>query len=161
MLQRLTYSAYYAGNVAKGGVFLQLCGWSGAHELFPGAMGDSNYLNDTGILEEQKAFQEADGGIPFLNGLDRGYRSTRAAWAQGQLVCQPTFAKSDQKFSTKDVLRSASIAADRSGNERAVRVTKMSSYVKRGTMQHKDVVRLCDVWLAWSWQANFMFKSIA
>ena len=27
--QRLTYSQYYAANCAKGGVFLQLCGWTG------------------------------------------------------------------------------------------------------------------------------------
>ncbi len=52
LLQRLTYSAYYAGNVAKGGVFLQLCGWLGTHELYPGAMSDSGYLNETGIFEE-------------------------------------------------------------------------------------------------------------
>ena len=160
MLQRITFSAYYAGNVAKGGIYLQLCGWLGAYELYPGDMSDSDYLNKTEILELQKFFQEKDGGIPFLNILDRGYRSTRAAWAKKQLILQPTFAQSDQKFSDVDVLRSASVAADRSGNERAVRVTKMSSYVKRGTTQHKDIVRLCDVWLAWGWQANFMFKSI-
>ena len=47
---------------------------------------------------------------------------------------------SDGKFSTGEVLRSASIAADRSGNERAVRVTKMSAYVKRGTTAHNDIV---------------------
>ena len=28
-LQRLTFSLYYGGNVAKGGIFLQLCGWLG------------------------------------------------------------------------------------------------------------------------------------
>jgi len=28
-LQRLTYSLYYGCNVAKGGIFLQLCGWLG------------------------------------------------------------------------------------------------------------------------------------
>ena len=38
MLQRLMYSAYYAGNVARGGIFVQLCGWLGTHELYPGAM---------------------------------------------------------------------------------------------------------------------------
>ena len=31
--QRLTYSAYYAANCAKGGVFLQLCGWLGVEHL--------------------------------------------------------------------------------------------------------------------------------
>ena len=65
-----------------------------------------------------------------------------------------------RKFSTKETLRAASVAADRSGNERAVRVAKMSAYIKRGTALHKNVDRLCDVWLAWSWQANFMFKPV-
>jgi hypothetical protein len=66
----------------------------------------------------------------------------------------------DKKFSTRDVLRVASVAADRSGNERAVRISKMSAYVKRGTQQHKNIERLCDAWLAWSFQANFMFEQI-
>ena len=40
LLQRLTYSAYYAGNVARGDIFVQLCGWllAGDTELYPGAM---------------------------------------------------------------------------------------------------------------------------
>jgi len=58
------------------------------------------------------------------------------------------------------VRRSASIAADLSGNERAVCVAKMSSYVKRGLTTHTDIKHLPDVWLAWSFQANFMFGSV-
>ena len=73
LLQRMTYSSYYAGNVGKGGIFVQLCGWMGTHELYPGAMSDSDYLNKiTSILEEQKAFQEKDGGIPFTNISNKG-----------------------------------------------------------------------------------------
>ena len=160
LLQRLTYSPYYAGNVAKGGIYLQLCGWLGVHELYPGAMSDSDYLNKTDILQRQLRFQMGDGGTKFLNILDRGYRSTRAAWASGQLILQPTFAKSDKQFSTIDLIRSTSVAADRSGNERAVRVTKMSAYVKRGTQTHKNIEQLSDVWKTWSYQSNFMFKSV-
>ena len=160
LLQRLTYSAYYAGNVARGGIFVQLCGWLGTHELYPGAMPDSRYLNETGIFEEQAAFMAGDGGDAFINEVDRGFRSCLAAWKSGQFILQPNFMNSDGKFSTGEVLRSASIAADRSGNERAVRVTKMSAYVKRGTTAHNDVERLADVWLGWSFQANFMFRSV-
>ena len=160
LIQRLTYSSYYSGNVAKGGVFVQLCGWLGTHELYPGAMSDTDYLNKTGILEAQYEFQEQDGGEPFVNVLDRGYRSTRAAWRNGQFVLQPTFAESDHRFSTAGVLHTACVAYDRSGNERAVRVSKMSSFVKRGTDTHKNLKRLCDVWLAWGYQANFMFKPV-
>ena len=38
MNQRLTYSSYYGMNCAKGGVFLQLCGWMGVEELWCGAI---------------------------------------------------------------------------------------------------------------------------
>ena len=98
-----------------------------------------------------------------MNILDRGYRSTRAAWAAGQLILQPTFAKSDKQLSTIDIVvrfSTSSVAADRSGNERAVRVTKMSAYVKRGTQTHKFIEQLSDVWTTWSFQSNFMFKSV-
>ena len=138
-LQRITFSAYYAGNVGKGGIFIQLCGWLGTHELYPGAISDSDYMDKGGVLQLQEEFQKEFGGPPFTNVLDRGYRSTRCAWRSGgQFVLQPTFAKSDRKFNASEVLRAAAIAADRSGNERAVRVAKMSSYVKRGTTTHKE-----------------------
>jgi hypothetical protein len=39
-----TYSAYYASNVAKGAVFLQLCGWMGTAELSVGAVCGSDYI---------------------------------------------------------------------------------------------------------------------
>lgn len=35
-LQRNTFSDYYSGNVGKGSVFIQLCGWMGTHELWEG-----------------------------------------------------------------------------------------------------------------------------
>jgi hypothetical protein len=38
LLKSLTYSQYYARNVAKGGIFVHLCGWMGTHDLYPGAM---------------------------------------------------------------------------------------------------------------------------
>jgi hypothetical protein len=42
--QRITYSQYYGGNVAKGGVFIQPCGWIGTHELWTGGISDSEYM---------------------------------------------------------------------------------------------------------------------
>jgi hypothetical protein len=42
-------------------------------------------------------------------------------------------------------------------------VTSLSESVlgsERGTAQHKNIVRLSDAWLAWSFQANFMFDPI-
>jgi hypothetical protein len=59
-LNRMTYSSYYGGNVAKGGVFLQLCGWLGVHSLWVGAVSDTKYLSESGILELQQEFVEND-----------------------------------------------------------------------------------------------------
>ena len=59
-MQRLTYSAYYGQNCAKGGVFVQLCGWGGANNLWAGATSDTHYLNKSGILENQHEFSLND-----------------------------------------------------------------------------------------------------
>ena len=120
-LQRLTYSQYYAGNVAKGGVFVQLCGWLGAWELWLGGVSDTDYLERSGVLSFQKQFQELDttetSSISFTNILDKGYRSVLPAWASGgQKFLQPVFAKSDRQFSCQEVLESGEVAADRSAN---------------------------------------------
>jgi len=84
---------------------VQLCGWLGTHELYPGAMPDSRYLNETGIFQEQEAFMTEDGGDALINEVNLGFRSCLAAW-------KPNFMNSDGKFTTGEVLRSASIAAD-------------------------------------------------
>ena len=106
------YSSYYAGNVGKAGIFIQICGWMGVYPIYPGAMSDSDYVVISGILKLQKLFQEQDGGVPFLNIFDRGYRLTQAAWRNGQFVLQPTFAQCDRHFTTSEVLQSAAVASD-------------------------------------------------
>ena len=163
--QRATFSAYYGENCAKGGVFLQLCGWMGVHELWSGGVSDTEYLNKSGILEYQKCFAQsdlADGQlVTFTNVLDKGYRSTVAAWRSGsQLILQPDFASSDRKFKTSEVISSAAIATDRSGNERAVRLSKQSKRLKHGATGHTDYDRLADTWVVWSFIANFMYSSV-
>jgi hypothetical protein len=55
---------------------------------------------------------------------------------------------------------SAAIAADRSGNERAVKRCKMSGYLKRGLHERQDINVFADVWLAWPFQVNFMYKPV-
>lgn len=164
LLQRLTFSAYYGSNVAKGGVFVQLCGWLGTFELWMGAVSDTEYLNNSGILKLQETFVAKDetySHVSFLNIVDKGYRSILAAWRAGcQFLLQPIFAKSDEKFNTNDVLTSAEIAANRAGNECAVCVAKMSGMIKQGLQHGGSTKRLADLWLAWSFQANFMFKPV-
>jgi hypothetical protein len=104
--------------VAKGGVMLQPCGWIGAWDLWTGAAAsDADFLKKTRMSRDLVNGEKA----PFTNILDRGHQVVLAAWRQGkQFVLQPTFAKSDTKFTGKETLLSAAVAADRAGNERAV-----------------------------------------
>ena len=163
--QRLTYSQYYAGNVAKGGVFIQLCGWIGTHDLYPGAITDSEYVLKSGILQQQyeylQQYDEEYKHIRWTNILDKGFRITAEAWNVGeQLVFQPTFANSNKHFIAYDVLRSAAVASDRGANERGVRLTKVCNYVKSGLRQNERTDRLDDAWKVWGFQINFMYEKV-
>ena len=166
-LQRLTWSSYYGMNCFKGGIGLQLCGWIVTHELWTGAVSDTKYQEESGIFEIQKTYAENDRVgpqneyVPFTNVFDKGYRNRLAAWQTGQqLTLQPEFARSDRKFGRNATLTSAKIAADRAGNERAVRLTKMSGYVKSGLENRQAFVRLADAWLSWGFQVNFMYDEV-
>ena len=164
-LQRLTWSSYYGMNCFKGGIGLQLCGWILTHELWTGAVSDTRYQEGSGIFEMQKDYAQSDlvgeKYVPFTNVFDKGYRNRLAAWQTGQqLTLQPEFARSDRKFGRNGTLTSAKIAADKAGNERAVRLTKMSGYVNSGLEKRQAFVRLADAWLAWGFQVNFMFDEV-
>ena len=163
--QKNSFSCYYGGNCAKGGVFVQFCGWLGVDHLWAGGTSDSHYQEMTGIFGKQDKFSLTDlvneKYIPFTNILDKGYRVNLAAWRAGkQQVLQPTFARSDRKFTGRETIISADIAADRSGNERAVNRCKESGFIKRGLHQSSDPITMDNVWLAWSFQTNFMFESV-
>mmetsp|Transcript_55691 Transcript_55691/g.166858 ORF Transcript_55691/g.166858 Transcript_55691/m.166858 type:complete len:182 (+) Transcript_55691:1155-1700(+) len=153
---RLCWSQYYAHNVGKGGVGVQPCGWMITFPLWNGAVSDTDYLNNAGILEMQEEYaatfaaESGSGENPFVNIVDKGFRSIVAALRAGkQLILQPFFAKSDQKFNNHQVLTSAAIAADRAGNERAVDVAKRAGMLKRGVRPTENLERICDVWLGW------------
>ena len=163
--QRLTYSSYYSMNCAKGGVFLQLCGWMGVGELWCGAISDSTYIEKEKILEKQRDFAMndlvEDQHIPGSNMLDKGYRIVRLAWSIGKQLCiQPPFASSDRKFTSDEMLVAASVAADRSGNERAVKLAKKSGLLKRGLKPRASPIRLNNAWMSWSFQVNFMYAPV-
>ena len=163
--QRLTYSMYYAANCAKGGVFMQLCGWMRVEHLWVGATSDSHYQEHTKIFEKQHQFAMNDlvDGlyIAFTNMLDKGYRVNLPAWRAGrQRVYQPVFARSDRKFSGRETIKSADIAADRSANERGVKRSKESGFIKRGIQKNGNPKLMDDVWLAWSFTSNFVYKSV-
>jgi hypothetical protein len=90
---------------------------------------------------------------------DRGFLITLSAFrAGGQIVIQPAFSKPKQRFTDRESGRSAMVAGDRSGNERAVRFMKLSGYVSQGKFPNECVDRLSDVWLCWGFQTNFMYR---
>ena len=159
-----TYSKYYSGNVFKGGIFTQCCGWAGTYDLWGGNVSDTEYNKSAGYLKEQEVYQQNDlvGGelVPFLNIYDKGYRARDVCRRHGQLTAQPAFCKSDKRFTGSNTLYSASIASDRGGNERAVLVSKRSGVIKRGFKAGMDVKRFQDTWLTWGFQSNFMFDPV-
>ena len=87
--------------------------------------------------------------VPFTVTLYKGYISIIAAWRKGsQFVFQPDFARSDRKFKGHDTLSSAAIATYRGSNERVVRLSKMSGFLKRRNSTNSDLSRLNNGWLA-------------
>jgi hypothetical protein len=164
-VQRNTYSAYYAGNVAKGGVFIQPSGWMGTHDLWMGAVSDSEYFIRSGILKQQQEFLDTHDPdtkeYQWINILDKGFRVVEAAWREGrQFVLQPTFAKADKKFTSKEIIRSSTVASDRGGNERAVRLAKMCGFLENGMEPTQNMNIICDAWLGWGFICNFIYASV-
>ncbi len=166
-LQSLTYSDYYGGNCAKGGVAVQPCGWIRVYQLFTGGASDTYYLSKCGAMELQESFAALDlledgvTMIPFTNVLDKGYRCTVTMFRHGkQEVLQPTFKFKDRRFTATDTLTTASIASDRAGNERAVNRLKTSSYLREGIEQNQDFERTTEVWLVYGFQVNFMYNAV-
>ena len=124
-----TFSKYYNGNIAKGGVATQLCGWERFLELYTCAVGDSKYIKAVKVLELQENFAKHDvtigqDVIPFTNIFDKGYRLMLDCIAHGQTCWQPMFGRSNHRYSTFGVLLTALVASTRSGNERSVKKPK-------------------------------------
>ena len=107
------------------------------------------------------ADNEVDQIIPFLIVLDRGYRAKMSAWKHGkQLTLQPPSSRSDERFRERKTVYAAGIAHDRSGNERAVNVSKRSGLMKLGFQTIMNPIRFNCAWRCWAFQANFMYKPV-
>ena len=166
---RNTYSHYYNQNCFKGGVAAQLCGWITVADLWTGAVSDIQYNKDAGYLEDQDKFAHGDmidinGNptfIPYTNIYDKGYRAKMVAWRAGeQQVLQPEWAESDKRFGRRKTLRTASVASDRGGNERAVNVCKRAWYISRGFQPNSSPKQMNDAWNTWAFQVNFMYAPV-
>ena len=84
--QRNTYSMYYGGNVGKGAVYIQPCGWMGCHEIWQGGVSDSEYMQRGHVFETLNEYLltcDASDCIPFTRILDKGYRIVTDAWNAG------------------------------------------------------------------------------
>ena len=159
--QRQTYSDYYGMCCFKGGVGLQPCGLIVNEDLWVGGVSDTEYNKRSGYLQKQKDFQERDlyyeeGDlegklITWLIIYDRGYRAKMAAWLEGkQRVLQPPASKSDERFKERMTVYAATIAHDRSGNERAVNVCKRSGVMKRAFKPNMNPIRFNYAWRGWA-----------
>ena len=99
--------------------------------------------------------------VKWLILYDRGYRAKMAAWLEGkQLDLQPPASKSYERFRGRTTIYAATIAHDRSGNDRAVNVCKRSGVMKRGFKQGMNTVRFNYLWRGWAFRANFMYRSV-
>ena len=161
----MLYSECYGECCAKGGVCIQLCGWIRATHLVNGHACDKKTTELTKALPQQQQFQEHDkvnnAVLPFLLILDKGYRITMLAKQYNQSCWQPIFAKSNEQIQQNDLLLSVPLAVNRSNNERGVRYMKhsdlISNRIKRGNF---DVQNIGDIWLAWGFQVNFMYRTV-
>ena len=102
---------------------------------------DTDYNKRAGYLQEQEVYAKDDLVIE-------------------QLVLQPDFAESERRFNRSQTLRSASVASDRGGNERAVNVAKRSWFLKRGFLKNSSAKRMNNAWMTWSFQSNFMYDPV-
>ncbi len=160
-LYRVTYNQYYGENCGKPGVGIQLCGWTLLWKLWTGAVEDGTYHSESGYIQAQKEFQEADlvdgKVIKFHNILDRGCRGNVTAFRGDQLSLQPPSSRSDIRFTGKQTIHSGAVARDRTGNERGVRAMKRSGLFSSGFQPGMTAQRFNDALLTWGLQVNFMF----
>ena len=72
------FNAYYIANCAKGGIFLQMCELMGVHNVWSGAVSDTQYMDRSSNLDMQQEYVIDDlveGKIElFHNILDKGHR---------------------------------------------------------------------------------------
>ena len=94
--------------------------------------------------------------------MDKGYRITELTYCEGdgQMTMQPDYAEADAKFNRNKAIISGTVATYRSGNEREVRLSKQCGLINRSMKPRSSFVRIDNVWLAWSFQCNFMYKNV-
>jgi hypothetical protein len=137
--------------------------WIGTHDVWTGGVSDSQYMNDGDVFNMLNNYlltspfeDDATKQFPFMVVLDQGYQIALEALKEGgHTVMQPVFA-SDRHFTTLEVHILSTISKDCSGNERAVKYSNILDYIKKGLYNSESTNCLCNTWLAWGFQVNFM-----
>ena len=70
------------------------------------------------------------------------------------------FQKNKKFFTVSEGFCIAEVASDRSGNERAVKHVKLSSFLSDGLHHYQSFVRVNEVWTAFDFQINFMHCTV-
>jgi hypothetical protein len=99
-------------------------------------------------FSEQDFVEEKKKPCPNPNAhiFDKGYRNRLIAWQTvEQITLQPAFAKSDEQFINRNNTLSSVIVASDKSNERAVRMAKMSAYVKDSLSNHQSLERMHNI----------------
>ena len=134
-------------------------------------MSDTDYNKRAGYLKEQHKFQENDlvfddgdamgRKVVFLILYNRGYRAKMAAYLEGKQEVVPSLAsRSNERFRDRMTVYAATVAHNRSGNERSVNVCKRSAMVKRGFKPGMNPIRFNAVWRGWAFRANFTYEAV-
>ncbi len=123
------------------------------------------YVKAVNILAVQEEFAKNDTSLqnPIFNICDKGYHLTHDASSHGrQYTLQPTFAQSDRRFNSGDVLCSAGVATVHSGNKQSVHHVKLSWLIQKGCsiQVNTNLAMLSDIWLAWGFHINFMYDAV-
>ena len=126
------HNVYYKMCCAKAGIATQLCNWIFGLPLVTGHCNSDQQIRFTKILQAQNLFAENDltSLEAFLNVFDKGYHMLLEAKKHGQVCMQ--LDKVNALSSGKSVLCTACVAVTRSGNERAVKRSKISWFIKNG-----------------------------
>ena len=70
------------------------------------------------------------------------------------------FARSDRKFTSKEVTLSGAVASDRSANERAVNRLKLAKTISKGIHPKEDLEDFSEHWITWGFTCNFMWDPV-
>lgn len=158
--QKSTNSEYYGGNVLKGGVGTTPSGWRTPGMLFGGALDDTHYLVAAGIYQAQADHAVRDGGPPFHNIVDKGFKGEATAlYAYGRQTQEaPSFRRRGiLAFTPFEAVRTTNVAHKRGRNERVVWGPRSFGFVENG-VENNEIPYIVDLlWHNIVIQCNFIF----